>query len=787
MQTPVSIDDDIDRKALRALREQFLRRNVQRIESLRARLTNDQRTFLDALPVLLHSNHAALPGYVAFDTPCGIERYTPARTASNAARQLALSFTHERFVERRAQILAVYVCPDDDNPAAIALCVCSPQSTHAALDAKLERIVRVAADYGLQLAPTLLDQHAADAPLPATATPLLARDTFYRSAMLLAGRYPIWWLVPPQLDDQYDAYCTRLKSQRYIGRDETVDLGPLHRIAVGECVTAGVDALDAALRAPYPHLALLMLLEAYACDAAPLAQRCKRRIWDGEDDVDAALLQHEAIETYLTERGETERRDLARRSLLACQADSAALRTTIAAWHWSDETVRRARGERDLTIAELKHENSCVNAELQRAYQALLSRCPAAALDTLARLKELGARINRLIVQPAGTLPRLNSALLPKRLSGRVRVEPHNGGWRLHDGSATIYAAPRLATLIAWAHLHRLGSDNLQISDADYRRCCARMLEFFARHAADLVSTCAQLWLINAQELPSVKAAGDALVSDWDDPLDYSGFHTNLVAGIDMLDVAADGIRGRSAAGDDGLLETLTSHLSASAAPMYLACVGGERSHAIEARLNALVTQLEAFAHAADAGRFVFSLAGGFVVVERIGAAFSSRRCADEAQLLAMLSVPALNQSIRVDAHSTALNALAQLCRLASPKHDTLLVHEQRAVVRVWLSAADGDIHLFDAPHLTALEVANELHSFVARHHEVRRNTATRAACIYVGRGNDVAATTLFSRSEREHGSIANVAAGTLRRSLAAALRERFPLDPESARRSVRT
>ena len=84
-------DDDIDRKSLRALRDRFLALNQSRLEALRSRLPEERRTFLDAVPVLLHSNHAALPGFVDFEMPCGIERYAPDRRALNAVRKIALS------------------------------------------------------------------------------------------------------------------------------------------------------------------------------------------------------------------------------------------------------------------------------------------------------------------------------------------------------------------------------------------------------------------------------------------------------------------------------------------------------------------------------------------------------------------------------------------------------------------------------------------------------------------------------------------------------------------------
>ena len=122
----------------------------------------------------------------------------------------------------------------------------SALATHAALNEKLARLVLDARDHGVALTTSLIDPAEEHARRSRQRTPSLARDAFYRSAILLAGRYPIWWLVPPQLDHAHDAYCARLKSQRFIGRDETFDLGRADPVPANECLSAGIELLDAA-------------------------------------------------------------------------------------------------------------------------------------------------------------------------------------------------------------------------------------------------------------------------------------------------------------------------------------------------------------------------------------------------------------------------------------------------------------------------------------------------------------------------------------------------------------
>ncbi len=386
--------------------------------------------------------------------PCGIERYTPDRRALNAVRKVALSFMQERFVERRAQIQALYVTPLPRN--ALELSVISAVATHAALNEKLTRLVRYAADRGITLTTTLLDPVEEQARRSRLRNPCLSRDTFYRSAILLAGRYPIWWLVPPQLDHAHDVYCARLKSQRFIGRDDTFDLGRAEPIPRAECLTAGVDLMEAALEAPYVQLPSLMLLESYARDATlePLAHAYKERIWNGDEGIDSSTLLDEAIAAYFADA--PERLALAR----DCRRGAA----------------------REPSLAELQRENARVNGELQRTHEHLtrLASELNASAEMHNRLRAAGERISRWTETRNDTIPRINPALWPRRVAGRVRVEARAGQWQLRDEERTAFVAPRFAATIAWAHAHRLGTDNLRVDDAR-RHACARTLELLSQ------------------------------------------------------------------------------------------------------------------------------------------------------------------------------------------------------------------------------------------------------------------------------------------------------------------
>src|SRR5690554_1135382 len=99
---------------------------------------------------------------------------------------------------------------------------------HAALWPKVRLIDRWAADLGLELQTFLVDPDDLNSRrrLPGSRMPMLVLDEFYRTGALMAGRFPLWWLIPEDRPDRYAAAAARLLSGRFVDPATVVDFGP---------------------------------------------------------------------------------------------------------------------------------------------------------------------------------------------------------------------------------------------------------------------------------------------------------------------------------------------------------------------------------------------------------------------------------------------------------------------------------------------------------------------------------------------------------------------------------
>ncbi len=89
-------------------------------------------------------------------------------------------------------------------------------------------------------------------------------DEFYRTAIWLGGRTPVWWLVPAYEEHRYHSYVDTLLERRFVRAEDVLDLGHLQQIPPGEFVGAGLWQLYKAIEAPYKSLFKLLLVEVYA-------------------------------------------------------------------------------------------------------------------------------------------------------------------------------------------------------------------------------------------------------------------------------------------------------------------------------------------------------------------------------------------------------------------------------------------------------------------------------------------------------------------------------------------
>jgi adenylate cyclase class 1 len=446
-----SIDDGLDRKHLKIITERFMQVNEGRLARTRLALNRQQQVFLDLLPILFHVNHPMLPGYVSHQTPHGVAGFDPAKIDVQRAQKLARSFNYRRQPTMLRQIHALFL---------MGSCGTVAQSSASDLDIWLCHGAELRRDDIIELKRKchLLEHWAAELGLEAhffvmdwdgfkrgerggvstedcgSTQHYLLLDEFYRTGLLIAGRPPIWWLVPPGADEQHEHYADTLRGKRYIRPDETLDFGGVAQIPAGEFIGAGVWQLYKGIESPYKSVLKLLLTEVYASEypqSQSLSQRFKKAIYSGSldiDELDPYVMIYRRLEHYLLERSEYERLELVRRCFYLKvgkklskppQHQQASwqrilLQKLVSEWGWTQQQLVQLDRSAQWKAPQVTEERKQLVRELTNSYRFLADfgrRSRSEAAINSHDMTILGRKLYATFERKAGKIDRINPGI----------------------------------------------------------------------------------------------------------------------------------------------------------------------------------------------------------------------------------------------------------------------------------------------------------------------------------------------------------------------------------------
>ncbi|MCC7412249.1 MAG: class I adenylate cyclase [Gammaproteobacteria bacterium] len=660
----------VDHHSRRDLHDRFLAINRDRVRRGRECLTPRQCEFFDLLPLLVHTNHPTLPGYVTQATPAGIFDYQPSAGALNVAHKLARSFAWKRALFKY-EIDGLYVMGSagsigfsQGSDFDIWLCHVpgiAPERV-AELVGKARLIETFAAERGLDVhffvfdAPTFRAGRTQSLSTQSSGSTqhYLLLDEFYRSGLVLCGRSPLWWLVPPEHEKDYDDYVADLTRRRLIRTEDYIDFGGIPQVPAEEFFGATVWQLYKSIDSPYKSVLKLLLTEVYA-DEYPhielLSLRYKRAVYEGVTshiDLDPYALMYRKTEEYLMARGDSARLDLLRRCFYIKVDERLSMppagpasdwRRDIVSklvfrWGWDQDRIalidRRENWRLETVLAERR---DIVNT-LSQSYRFLsrFARDQAGNPRITQRdLTVLGRKLYAAFERKAGKIEQFNRGIGAdvgeKRLSLQESGTDAEAGWMLcrdpagtgvHGDGAVLKRSRSVTEVLTWCHLNRIMRSDTTVT------LSTRTGTLEAREIRQIGSVLAAtlgaraLADPTAQELthtPRIRAAslfvnvgidpmrtnlkgGEHLATSRSDALSYGGLRRNLAHDFQLVLVTSWAeVFVFQYHGADGLMSCAAELLRWALAagqppPLTVHCFNPGYGSAIAARIETLVTDV---------------------------------------------------------------------------------------------------------------------------------------------------------------------------------------------------
>ncbi|MFE8071218.1 class I adenylate cyclase [Marinobacteraceae bacterium S3BR75-40.1] len=611
-QRPIALDfsEGIDRKTLQQLRDRFLDINRQRYQRACSAMGTRQQTVLELLPLVLHANHPALPGYLHGDCPRGLAGYEPDKAVLAQAKRVSRSFQWRSQGRRTPDLDALFmmgssgtIAQSSSSDVDVWLCHRDDLETVARkqLHAKAEAISAWAHQWGLELHIFLmtgeqLRSQRLDAEVDAencgSAQHFLLLDEFFRTAIHLGGRYPLWWLVPAEDETQYQARADMLVTRRFIKPDEYLDLGSVPQIPPGEFLGAGVWQLYKGIDAPWKAILKLLLIESYAREDGrmPLALAFKRAVYSGQadiDDLDPYIMLYRQLERFLSDLGAPERLELVRRSFYLktgvglSRRDSGVpawrvrpVKALVEDWGWNETQLRWLDQRQRWRINDVLRERRLIVNELTHSYRFLsrLARTQQLAAHIRAQdLTLLGRKLYAAFQRKAGKVELINPNIAPDLAEENLAFHHRSArspsgrgaGWLLYrdlvrpedaDFYPSIKTSAGLMELLTWCHCNGLltsatrlnvqaGRTHLTIAElqaliAALRRALPGPAQPPGSDALMQESRILRFALfvnVGVDPMRHLSEQGVHKLSEQDDALGFSALRENLVLTVDQV------------------------------------------------------------------------------------------------------------------------------------------------------------------------------------------------------------------------------------------------------------
>lgn len=598
----------------RVIKQRFIDLNRLRLQRIQADLRPLQRDFLALLPLLFHVNHPLLPGYVSGKAPAGLPDYSPGRDAQQAAKRIAKGFELKRRAYRRFDIQGLFLMGSTGTIAYseqsdFDVWVChDPNLSQKQLDElqqKTYAIEQWASDNGVTVSIFLVDPdrfrqgHYTRLSQESSGSALhfLLLEEFYRTSVSLAGRYPLWWMVPPEKETEYDDYVTELKRKRFVHSRDHIDLGGLAQIPAEEFYGATLWLLYKGIDSPYKSVLKILLMEIYASEFPNidlLGMRFKKAIYAGHTELgelDPYLMMMQRVESYLSERGEMERLELARRCFYLKVGEPLSqgpgdntvnwrrekLSALCADWGWHSSQWFMLDNRENWKLDRVKSERNALISELMRSYRFLSdfarNHAGATSLIKPAELNVLGRKLFAAFERKAGKIDVVYKGITSDLHEERICIHRLAGQasrevWAAYGGPVTernvefatpLRRARSLIELLAWCYFNRILNSNTLIamyahgSDLNDREVSAivgQLMRTFGSEKLQLdnvddfrqpvqVREVATFINVGVDPFAAHARQGRHLTSSRTDALKYGGLLENLALTIDQLIVSS--------------------------------------------------------------------------------------------------------------------------------------------------------------------------------------------------------------------------------------------------------
>ncbi len=645
----------------------------------------EKLSLIRLLPLLFQLNDRALPGYAGEDIPMGVYGYTPSSDEISAARGVnsKFSFTQQSVI-RYPAIDAIFVQHQVLDNRLRCWLFCREDLNLTQLDELLEKIQKTSRWYRSRGIDIEFIQTSDEKfrrfrfrELDYENLPLYL-EQFYSEAILLAGKYPAWWLVPVEEEVNYAGFLENIQQARLIDPGEILDLGSVSGVNEAALLSQAIKIAQRIKTQSELCLIELVMLDTISRNLpgrAGIASRLKKSLYNDEHEKSLYQTVAEMMQDTFEAYPDSEHIMLPSRLISQLANSSAGLNAEIIQAFCGENYVQPVARKGVENIIAFMNLNKALLHEIRKLYVHILDRYRGQPDQADDKVLSHALNVQSSLSDSADRVPLYNSRDIDNLVLDKIQLRHDIGDdgesrWalviRLSEAvEKTIEGFTSLVGLLAWCWLNRMINHSTQVSVECPRQ---QVKQTEVRHIMEVLMhqlDPLKVAMVSTSELNKPVRAVQSLIfinltsnttirrqtlTENDDPLSFGEASENLMSHCEQLIINSWGdVYTRTYSGNAAIINCLCEWTHGVApgrrnrpAGLYFSGYGAGNSTHISQRLDEVYQNIiEYFYDSREVeGRFIVCLGSDYYVVSVNAGELVANRLGDERKMFNYLEAP---------------------------------------------------------------------------------------------------------------------------------------------------
>ncbi len=260
--------NDADNFTVIDAKQAFIEWNSSRLSNIQDNISNNFAKYIRLIPFFIQLNHKLLPGYADVNTPVGVFSYVPDKNEINEIKLLNNKFRYQQgSIINNYAVESIFFQIKIISNKKYCWIFYSNKLDSDKINLLNNKILKIEKWFHIKkidikfifLSIDEFKKH--EVTILKDTSKSLFIDDFYSESILLAGKYPVWWLVPPDKEKNYKKFVDHIKQARFVDQKEFIDLGDVNSTNFSDIVEDAVNLVQKSAVSAETCLVELLILD----------------------------------------------------------------------------------------------------------------------------------------------------------------------------------------------------------------------------------------------------------------------------------------------------------------------------------------------------------------------------------------------------------------------------------------------------------------------------------------------------------------------------------------------